>query len=204
MYTLPELRQGLLGCSWGLWGGSEGNASVGYSMLLPQTHQLSQRTLLILHKVRSSAGTAAPLTCWLPLLCRKAKLQTVQEGQKICPQGLCFLFSGQLQTAGKFSRAGNASPGPILASSGTDEPSPDNSQAGGTNSHEQQAMPQETAMPLQGGAAGSEAHPNASGDTSDDTEHSVAVRAGFVLQAPATFESDGADLTCLQDAKVGR
>lgn len=133
---------------------------------------------------------------------RKAKLQTVQEGQKICPQGLCFLFSGQLQTAGKFSRAGNVSSGPILASSGTDKPSPDNSQAGGTNSHEQQAMPQETAMPLQGAAAGSEAHPNASRDTSDDTEHSVAVRAGFVLQAPATFESDGADLTCLQDAKI--
>ncbi len=59
-------------------------------------------------------------------------------------------------------------------------------------------------MPLQGAASGSVAHPNASGDVSDDTEHSFAVRAACVLQAPATFESDGTDVTCLQDAKVGR
>ncbi len=160
--------------------------------------------LLILHEVRSSAGKAAPLTFWFSLLCRKAKLQTVQQGQKICPKGLCFLFSGQLQTAGNFSKAGNASPGPVLASSSTDELSPDNSQAGGIKSHEQQFMPQETAMPLQGAALETVAQPNASGDVSDNTEHSSAVRAGCVLQAPVAFESDGTDVTCLQDAKVGR
>lgn len=65
-------------------------------------------------------------------------------------------------------------------------------------------MPPETAMPLQGAAVGSVAHPNASGDLSDDTEHSFAVSAGCVLHGPATFESDGTDVTCLQHAKVGR
>ncbi len=159
--------------------------------------------LLILHEVRSSAGKAAPLTFWFSLLCRKAKLQTVQQGQKICPKGLCFLFSGQLQTAGNFSKAGNASPGLVLASSSTDELSPDNSQAGGIKSHEQQFMPQETAMPLQGAALETVPQPNASGDVSDNTEHSSAVRAGCVLQAPVAFESDGTDVTCLQVAKVG-
>ncbi len=145
-------------------------------------------------------GASDLLVC---LLCRKAKLQIVQEGQKICPKGLCFLFSGQLQTAGDFCKAGDASPGPALASSGTHEPSPDNSQAGGIKSHQQQVMHQETAMPLQGTAVGSVAHPNASGDVSDDTEHSCALRVGCILQAPAAFESDGTAATCLQHAKVG-
>lgn len=59
-------------------------------------------------------------------------------------------------------------------------------------------------MPLRGAALGSVAHPNASGDLSDDTEHSVAVRTSRVLQGPAAFESDGTNATCLQDAQVGR
>ena len=157
--------------------------------------------MLILHEVRSSAGKAAPLTCWSCLLCRKAKLQTVQKGQKICPKGVCFLFSGQLQRASDFSKAGDASLGPVLSSSGTHVPSPDSGQAGGTKTCEQQVIPQETAMPLQGADVGSVAHPNASSGLSDDTEHPSAAR---VLQAPATFESDDTAVTCLQDTKVGR
>ena len=155
--------------------------------------------MLILHEVRSSAGKAAPLTCWSCLLCRKAKLQTVQKGQKICPKGVCFLFSGQLQRASSFSKAGDASLGPVLA--GTHVPSPDSGQAGGTKTCEQQVITQETAMPLQGADVGSVAHPNASSGLSDDTEHPSAAR---VLQAPATFESDDTAVTCLQDTKVGR
>ncbi|KAA6417827.1 MAG: salt overly sensitive 1 [Trebouxia sp. A1-2] len=167
--------------------------------MLVRVLQLCAAHVALLH-----GGPLLEQLTWMQLqnAFRKAKLQIVQEDQKICPKGLCFLFSGQLQTADDFSKPGDATPGPVPASSGTHQPSTNNSQASGTKPHEQQTVPQETVMPLRGAALGSVAHPNASGDLSDDTEHSVAVRTSRVLQGPAAFESDGTNATCLQDAQI--
>ncbi|KAL0027925.1 hypothetical protein WJX79_003037 [Trebouxia sp. C0005] len=130
--------------------------------MLVRVLQLCAAHVALLH-----GGPLLEQLTWMQLqnAFRKAKLQIVQEDQKICPKGLCFLFSGQLQTADDFSKPGDATPGPVPASSGTHQPSTNNSQASGTKPHEQQTVPQETVMPLRGAALGSVAHPNASGCT---------------------------------------
>ncbi|KAL0054936.1 hypothetical protein WJX82_004786 [Trebouxia sp. C0006] len=116
--------------------------AVPWALLQSLTEQSQAMLVRVLqlcaaHAALLHGGPLLEQATWMQLqkAFRKAKLQTVQEGQKICPKG-------------------------------------------------------------------SVAHPNASGDLSDDTEHSFAVSAGCVLHGPATFESDGTDVTCLQHAKI--
>ncbi len=138
------------------------------------------------------------------MLCRKAKLQEVKEGQKVHFNGAIFLFSGQLQLADDGSMASNVSPldAAAVPSAGTASPlvnivSP--------------AKPLASTMTGPASPADGSPSPEAASGSADPSDHSdgshhrikdSAVPRDTCLLAAASFNMSGVDVLCLQNAQV--